>query len=51
MYVRETFARADLRVDEHPQPMVELRRLLKIYVPKIPFFDLRAVNPEAMQLD
>ena len=49
VYDRETFARVDLRVDEHPQPIVELRRLLEIYVPKIPFFNLRAVNPEAAQ--
>ena len=49
VYDRETFARVDLRVDEHPQPIVELRRLLEIYVPKIPSFNLRAVNPEAAQ--
>ena len=49
VYGTDTFSRVDLRVDEHPTPVAELRRLLDIYVPMIDYFALRASNPEAAQ--
>ena len=47
VYASESFARVDLRVDEHPTPIVELRRVLELYKPKIDYFTLRANDPEA----
>ncbi len=49
VYASDTFSRVDLRVDEHPTPVVELRRLLDIFAPKIDYFSLRANDPEAAQ--
>ncbi len=49
VYATDTFSRVDLRVDEHPTPVVELRRLLDIFAPKIDYFALRANDPEAAQ--
>ena len=40
------FPLVDLRVDEHPEPLVELRRILGLYSPKIEYFALRASDPE-----
>ncbi len=45
----DAFSRVDLRVDEHPMPVVELRRLLDIFAPKIEYFSLRATDPETAQ--
>ncbi len=49
VYGSDAFSRVDLRVDEHAAPVVELRRLLDIFAPKIDYFALRATNPEAAQ--
>ena len=49
VYASDTFSRVDLRVDELPTPVVELRRLLDIFAPKIDYFALRANDPEAAQ--
>ena len=49
VYASDTFSRVDLRVDEHPTPVVELHRLLDIFAPKIDYFALRANDPEAAQ--
>ena len=49
VYASDTFSRVDLRVDEHPTPVAELRRLLDIFAPKIDYFALRASDPEAAQ--
>ena len=49
VYGSDTFSRVDLRVDEHAAPVVELRRLLDIFGPKIEYFALRATDPEAAQ--
>ena len=46
VYDQESFARVDLRVDEHALPIGELRRLLEIYIPKILFYNLRATDPD-----
>ena len=40
------FPLVDLRVDEHREPLVELRRILGLYSPKIDYFSLRASDPE-----
>ena len=49
VYASDAFSRVDLRVDEHPMPVVELRRMLDIFAPKIEYFALRATDPEAAQ--
>ena len=45
VYGSESFSRVDLRVDEHPQPIVELRRIFEIYKTKLDFFILRVTDP------
>jgi len=35
----------DLRADESPEPIAELRRLLDLYVPRIPYYRRRAADP------
>ena len=47
VYGFESFSRVDLRIDEHPTPIVELRRIFDLYRPKIDYFTLRASDPEA----
>ena len=43
---REPFAVVDLRVDLHPEPVAELRRLADRYFPLIPYYSLRPFDPE-----
>jgi len=43
---REPFAVVDLRVDLHPEPVAELRRLADRYFPLIPYYGLRPFDPE-----
>ena len=47
VYGSESFSRVDLRVDEHPTPIAELRRVLELFKPKLDYFALRANDPEA----
>ena len=47
VYGDESFSRVDLRVDEHATPIVELRRMFDLYRPKIDYFALRVIDPEA----
>ncbi len=42
---REAFPLVDLRVDFHPEPVAELRRLFDLYSPVIEYFRLRPDNP------
>ena len=42
---REPFPVVDLRVDLHPEPVVELRRLADDYFPLIPYYMLRPTDP------
>ncbi|RMF86995.1 MAG: DUF1028 domain-containing protein [Nitrospinota bacterium] len=42
---REVFARVDLRVDEHPEAVAELRRIFELYKPLITYFAARPANP------
>ncbi|HYB42204.1 MAG TPA: DUF1028 domain-containing protein, partial [Candidatus Methylomirabilis sp.] len=43
---REPFATVDLRVDLHPEPVRELRRLADRYFPLIPYYSLRPFEPD-----
>src|SRR2546421_672103 len=42
---REPYAVVDLRVDLHPEPVAELRRLADAYFPLIPYYNLRPRDP------
>jgi uncharacterized Ntn-hydrolase superfamily protein len=42
---REPFATVDLRVDLHPEPVAELRRLAAAYFPLVPYYTLRPRDP------
>jgi uncharacterized Ntn-hydrolase superfamily protein len=42
---REPYATVDLRVDRHPEPVAELRRLADAYFPLIPYYTLRPREP------
>jgi len=35
----------DLRADEHDEPVGELRRLYKLYIPLMTYYDQRPANP------
>jgi uncharacterized Ntn-hydrolase superfamily protein len=43
---REPFALVDLRVDLHPEPVRELRRLADRYFPLVGYYSLRPFNPD-----
>jgi uncharacterized Ntn-hydrolase superfamily protein len=43
---RQPFAVVDLRVDLHPEPVRELRRLADRYFPLVPYYSLRPFNPD-----
>jgi uncharacterized Ntn-hydrolase superfamily protein len=42
---REPYALVDLRVDLHPSPVAELRRLADAYFPLVPYYNLRPRDP------
>ena len=42
---REPYAMVDLRVDLHPEPVSELRRLADVYFPLVPYYNLRPRDP------
>jgi uncharacterized Ntn-hydrolase superfamily protein len=42
---REPYATVDLRVDLHPAPVTELRRLADAYFPLVPYYNLRPRDP------
>src|SRR4029453_14107803 len=42
---REPYAMVDLRVDLHPEPVADLRRLAEAYFPLIPYYNLRPRDP------
>ncbi len=44
-YDRQPFARVDLRVDVHEEPVGELRRIFDWFSPLIPYYNMRAVDP------
>ena len=51
VYDSHSFSRVDLRVDEHPDPVVELRRVFESYRPEIGFYTLRPSEPTAAKVD
>lgn len=51
VFDRKDFARVDLRVDVHEEPIEELRRIFDHYRPAIPYYDLRQVDPRVPPLD
>lgn len=47
----EPFALLDLRVDLHPQPIAELRRIYDWHRPLIPYYQLRVQDPSIIRED
>jgi uncharacterized Ntn-hydrolase superfamily protein len=45
VYDRKTFSRVNLRVDMHSDPVGELRRVFNAYLPYIPYYVVRQVDP------
>ena len=45
VYGEDKFARVDLRVDQHDEPVGELRRVLEAYRPYIPYYVQRQRDP------
>jgi uncharacterized Ntn-hydrolase superfamily protein len=45
VYDEEEYHRVDLRVDEHPEPVGELRRIFQLYMPQIDFYNMRPKDP------
>jgi uncharacterized Ntn-hydrolase superfamily protein len=43
---REPYAMVDLRVDLHPEPVAELRRLADAYFPLVEYYNLRPRDPD-----
>ena len=48
---REPFALVDLRVDLHPEPVRELRRLADRYFPLVGYYTMRPFNPDVPGAD
>lgn len=48
---REPFSLVDLRVDLHPDPVAELRRIADRYFPLIPYYNLRPQDPTLPRYD
>ena len=42
---REPYATVDLRIDLHPEPVAELRRLADHYFPLVEYYNLRPRDP------
>ena len=51
VYGAKAFAEVNLRVDLHPEPVGELRRIFDAYRPAIPYYNLRQVDPTVPPLD
>lgn len=51
VYGAKAFAEVNLRVDLHPEPVGELRRIFDAYKPAIPYYNLRQVDPTVPPLD
>ena len=47
VYGNYTFARVDLRVDEHSTAVKELRRILDLYRRRLDYFLMRPKDPDA----
>ncbi len=51
VYDTKPFARVDLRVDVHEEPVGELRRVFDVFRPAIPYYNLRLVDARVPPLD
>lgn len=51
VYDTKPFARVDLRVDVHDEPVGELRRVFDVFRPAIPYYNLRLVDARVPPLD
>lgn len=51
IYDREIFPRVDLRVEHHDEPVGELRRILEIYKPLVPYYAQRPSDPTIGSFD
>ena len=51
VYDRKPFARVDLRVDVHEEPVGELRKVFDVFRPAIPYYNLRLVDARVPPLD
>jgi len=50
VYDDKDFARVDLRVDAHGEPVGELRRVFDFYKPAIDYYNHRQVDPRVKPL-
>jgi uncharacterized Ntn-hydrolase superfamily protein len=48
VYRKQQYPLVDLRVDEHEEPIGELRRLFDIYRPQIEYYETRPWQPDAL---
>jgi len=48
VYSTQDYARVDLRVDEHEEPIEELRRLYELYAPQADYYEYRPWQPDAL---
>jgi uncharacterized Ntn-hydrolase superfamily protein len=48
VYSQQDYPRVDLRVDEHEEPIGELRRLHELYAPQADYYENRPWQPEAL---
>jgi uncharacterized Ntn-hydrolase superfamily protein len=48
VYSTQDYARVDLRVDEHAEPIGELRRLHDLYTPQADYYENRPWQPDVM---
>jgi uncharacterized Ntn-hydrolase superfamily protein len=49
-YGTDSFPRVDLRIDEHPRAVAELRRILDLYRQNLDYFLLRPKDPDAARV-
>jgi len=48
VYSKQEYALVDLRVDEHAEPIGELRRLHDLYAPQVEYYEIRPWQPGAL---
>ncbi len=48
VYSKQDYALVDLRVDEHEEPIGELRRLHDLYAPQAEYYENRPWQPDAL---
>ena len=50
VYDEKPFARVDLRVDHHDEPVAELRRVFEVFKPAMDYYSLRQVKADVPPL-